>query len=101
MMPLPPSLVAVQFDTTISLGAVLSAAGLIVTILVLYHKAVQSFDGLKAGIHAHAELLDKQDQRMERYEGRYLDLSSALQKIVGRIEAEDRRAAWRPGRERA
>lgn len=82
-----------MFDWTVNLGSLLIIAGFAVTGFVTYTKATAwlsiRFSKFEDTLSTHALQLGRHAERMDRYESRYVEIAQDLQRLIGRIEAQD------------
>ncbi len=85
-----------RFDGTITLGAVLTAVSFVIGLIIAYTKATtwleNRFTRFETTLSGHASQLERQTERMDRYEERYVRIANDLQWLVGRMEGDRRRA---------
>jgi len=83
-----------HFDWTLSFGSLLTIVSFAIACIVTYTKATRwlatQFTRFELTLAMHAEQLGHHAERMDRYEGRYIEIAGQLQRIIGRIEEQDR-----------
>ncbi len=85
----------VHWNGEITLGAMLTAATFVLTVIVVYTKATtwleSRFTRFETTLFDHATQLSKHAERMDRYESRYVTIASDLQWLIGRMDGDRRR----------
>ena len=84
----------IHFDSTVSFGTVLTIASMIIGLVAAYSKGTKwlgiELTKFEMTLNQHATQLQQQTERMDRYEERYVTIAAHLQRIIGRIEEQDR-----------
>lgn len=83
--------VAIAFDNTITLGAVLQIVTLLGVALAAFYAVKNRIEVFQTILQEHGQALHKHDAVLQIYETRIFELVGGLQRLVGRIEASDRR----------
>lgn len=84
-------LFAIAFDNTITLGAILQTVTLIGVAFAAFYALKNRIEVFHTVLQEHAQALHKHDAVLSVYETRIFELVGGLQRLVGRIEASDRR----------
>ena len=84
-----------QFDATVSLSTLIAALAVVITVSTAYVKGTRWLSAqltlFQVTLNYHAEQIKQHSLRMDRYEAHYVTQATHLQRIVGRLEGQDRR----------
>lgn len=70
----------------VSLGTILT----IVTLIGIAIRFGYRLGHFETTLNSHASRMTNHAERMDRYEARYMEIASQLQRIIGRIEEQDK-----------
>lgn len=83
--------IALQFDPTISFGTVVEIGAIIITVVGLYYGVVGKLELFKQTLEQHAVQIADHTRRMEKNEDMFSQMAADFHRLMGRIEANDRR----------
>ena len=84
-----------RFDWTLTLGAVIQIATIIVATAAVINAVTNRIELLRATLQTHADALKKHDTALSLYESRVFELVSDLQRLIGRFEVLEHQQSLR------
>ncbi len=86
-----------HFTGEISLGVLLSAGGIIVTIITVAIRIGTKIGAMETTARAQGESIDRHTRRLDLYEERLVQVVGEVQRMIGRLEATQDRIDKRIG----
>ena len=89
LLPLP-TLLAVVFDPTITLGTVLQMATMVITVIIAVVKLLERIGNLQTTLEHHGARLEEHDEAIKALMVQGQQMMGTVQRLIGRSEVAER-----------
>ncbi len=86
-----------HFTGEISLGVILSAAGIILTLITIASRLGAKIGAMQTTAETQGESIDRHTKRLDLYEERLVQVVGEVQRMIGRMESTQDRIEKRTG----